>query len=101
MVSSRLLAVGSYTPEVGGNGTGVTTFWLDEDSGGLARNAELPLAAPAWLEWHPTLPVLYAANELEAGRVTAIAVGDGHLRVLGAARSTGGAAPCHLAVTPD
>jgi 6-phosphogluconolactonase (cycloisomerase 2 family) len=47
------------------------------------------------------LPVLYAANETASGGVTALSLTDsGELSVLGTA-STGGAHPCHLAVTPD
>jgi 6-phosphogluconolactonase len=59
------------------------------------------LPSPSWLVWHPALPVLYAANEIDDGRVTALgASADGELTTLGEV-STGGAHPCHLALTPD
>jgi 6-phosphogluconolactonase len=96
----RLCCVGSYTAEAGGAGAGVTAFELDADTGELTWAGALAIAAPSWLEWHPQLPVLYAANELDDGAVTAIAAGPGGLQILGT-QPTGGAATCHLAVTPD
>ena len=97
---SRLCCVGSYTPEAGGAGIGVSAFQLDPDTGELTPAGALAIAAPSWLEWHPRLPVLYAANELDDGAVTAIATDPHALRILGTLQ-TGGAAACHLAVTPD
>src|SRR5438105_2412744 len=65
------------------------------------RTRELALPACSWLTWHPRLPVLYAVHELAEGAVCAVALGpDDTPRVLGTL-PTGGAAPCHLAVTPD
>ena len=81
-----------------GRGTGITTF-TRSPSGDLTPVATLPLESPSWLTRHPSLPVLYAANETETGGVTALALGE-RLSVLGTAE-TGGAHPCHLAVTPD
>jgi 6-phosphogluconolactonase (cycloisomerase 2 family) len=50
---------------------------------------------------HPDLPVLYAVNEVDRGTVSAFAVAeDGSLDEL-AVRPTGGAHPCHLAVSAD
>ena len=61
----------------------------------------LALESPSWLVRHPSLPVLYAANETASGAVTALSFSaSGALSVLGSAE-TGGAHPCHLAVTPD
>jgi 6-phosphogluconolactonase len=99
-MESRLCCVGSYTSEAGGAGAGVSAFLLDPDTGELRSAGALAIAAPSWLEWHPRLPVLYAACELDDGAVTAIAANTDGLRVLGAA-PTGGAAACHLAVTLD
>jgi 6-phosphogluconolactonase len=100
-MTDRLLCVGSYTVESGGNGPGITVFWQNPATGELTRGGALALPSPSWLEWHPRLPVLYAANELDAGTVTAVAVDDhGELSVLDSLPS-GGAAPCHLAVTAD
>lgn len=61
----------------------------------------LPLPAPSFLVPHPELPTLYAANELDDGGVTSLLVRpDGSLAVT-SRRSSGGSAPCHLAVTAD
>ncbi|GLY36095.1 hypothetical protein Amsp01_021190 [Amycolatopsis sp. NBRC 101858] len=96
---AELVFVGCYTGDAG-NGTGITTFSRSA-TGDLTEVASLPMESPSWLAKHPSLPVLYAANETAAGGVTALALSDaGALSVLGTAE-TGGAHPCHLAVTPD
>ncbi|MEV4050862.1 beta-propeller fold lactonase family protein [Amycolatopsis sp. NPDC049688] len=96
---AELVFVGCYTGDAG-NGTGITTFERSP-SGSLREVACLPLESPSWLTQHPSLLVLYAANETAAGGVTALAISpSGELSVLGTAE-TGGAHPCHLAVTPD
>ena len=94
--------LGCYTGESGGEGEGIVLFGRDPATGSLTR---LGLAArtpsPSFLAQHPTLPVLYAVNELTDGTVSAFAVaGDAALTPL-AVRSTGGSAPCHLAVSGD
>ncbi|WP_086851703.1 lactonase family protein [Amycolatopsis kentuckyensis] len=96
---AELVFVGCYTGDAG-NGTGITTL-SRSPSGSLREVASLPLESPSWLVRHPSLPVLYAANETTDGGVTALAIApSGELSVLGTAE-TGGAHPCHLAVTPD
>ncbi|WP_062214838.1 lactonase family protein [Streptomyces sp. NBRC 109706] len=100
-MADRLICVGSYTPDSGGSGAGLTVFREDADSGALTLLAELDLPGASWLAWHPRLPVGYAVNELEKGGVTAFSLAqDGTPRVLGRVDS-GGSAPCHLVVTPD
>lgn len=96
---AELVFVGCYTGDAG-NGTGITTFSRSA-TGALSEVATLPMESPSWLVRHPSLPVLYAANETADGFVTALAISpSGALSVLGTAE-TGGAHPCHLAVTPD
>ena len=96
---AELVFVGCYTGDAG-NGAGVTTF-SRSPTGELTKIATLPLESPSWLTRHPSLPVLYAANETTSGAVTALSFSpSGELSVLGTAE-TGGAHPCHLAVTPD
>ena len=102
-MSGGLVFVGCYTPDSGGgHGAGIVAARRDPASGllepiGVA--AETP--SPSFLASHPTLPVLYAVNEVTEGAVSAFAIGtDGSLAALGS-RPTGGAEPCHLAVTPD
>ena len=100
--SAEYVFVGCYTGAKGGEGDGVTLLRRDPATGELTR---LGLAArtpsPSFLAQHPTLPVLYAVNELDEGTVSAFAVApDCSLTPL-AVQPTGGADPCHLAVTAD
>jgi 6-phosphogluconolactonase len=95
-----MCCVGSYTAEAGGVGIGVSAFWLNPGTGQLTQAGALAIPAPSWVEWHPRLPVLYATSELDDGAVTAIAVDAQGMRRLDT-QPTGGAAACHLAVTPD
>jgi 6-phosphogluconolactonase len=96
---AELVFVGCYTGDAG-NGTGITTFSRSA-TGELIEVATLPLESPSWLVRHPSLPVLYAVNETSSGAVTALSISpSGSLSVLGTL-ATGGAHPCHLAVTPD
>ncbi|MBE1577344.1 lactonase family protein [Amycolatopsis roodepoortensis] len=96
-----LLIAGSYTAASGGKGEGIGTFWRDARTGELTPAGSLALDSPSWLTPHPTLPVLYAVNETAEGAITAVAVAeDGTLSALNSL-PTGGADPCHLAVTPD
>ena len=91
--------VGCYTAEMSGNGTGITTFRLE--AGDLTEVAAQPMTSPSWLTKHPALPILYATNETTSGEVTSARIDDsGELTVLDVA-ATGGAHPCHLAITPD
>ncbi|KFU82290.1 lactonase family protein [Amycolatopsis lurida] len=96
-----LLIAGSYTAASGGSGEGIGTFWRDARTGELTPAGSLALDSPSWLTPHPALPVLYAVNETAEGAITAVAVGeDGTLSALNSL-PTGGADPCHLAITPD
>ncbi|WP_181774376.1 lactonase family protein [Amycolatopsis pittospori] len=96
-----LIFVGSYTAAGNGNGEGIGTYWRDGRTGELTPAGSLELDSPSWLTPHPTLPVLYAVNETAEGAITAVAIGaDGTLEALNSL-PTGGADPCHLAITPD
>ena len=94
--------VGCYTGESGGEGEGIALLRRDPGTGDLIR---IGLAArtpsPSFLAQHPTLPVLYAVNELTTGTVSAFTVAEDASLTEVAVRSTGGAHPCHLAVTAD
>jgi 6-phosphogluconolactonase len=92
-----MLYVGCYTSASGGNGTGITAL-RQEPSGVLTKVAELAMPSPSWLTRHPSAPVLYAANESADGAITTVALDP--LTPLETV-SSGGADPCHLAVTPD
>ncbi|WP_340682209.1 lactonase family protein [Amycolatopsis coloradensis] len=96
-----LLIAGSYTAVSNGSGEGIGTFRRDARTGELTPAGSLALDSPSWLTPHPALPVLYAVNETAEGAITAVAVAaDGTLSALNSL-PTGGADPCHLAVTPD
>ncbi|MEU4158049.1 lactonase family protein [Actinoplanes sp. NPDC026670] len=100
--SHEYVFVGCYTGDKGGEGDGITLLRRDPVTGDLTR---LGLAArtpsPSFLAQHPTLPVLYAVNELDQGTVSAFAVGPDCSLVPLTTRPTGGSDPCHLAVTGD
>lgn len=99
---SEILYVGCYTAESGGSGAGIVALRRDRASGALdVIGTVAATPSPSFLAWHPALSVLYAVNEIDGGTVSAWAAGrDASLRPLGI-RSTGGASPCHLAVTSD
>jgi 6-phosphogluconolactonase (cycloisomerase 2 family) len=94
--------VGCYTGATGGEGEGIALLRRDPRSGELTRLGVVARTpSPSFLTRHPTLPVLYAANELDTGAVTAFGVAaDGSLTEL-VSRPTGGQHPCHVAVTAD
>jgi 6-phosphogluconolactonase (cycloisomerase 2 family) len=94
--------VGCYTGETGGEGEGIALLRRDPGTGDLIRiGVAARTPSPSFLAQHPHLSVLYAVNELTAGTVSAFAVGEDASLTGLAVRSTGGADPCHLAVTAD
>ncbi|WP_320067612.1 lactonase family protein [Micromonospora sp. RTGN7] len=98
-----IVHIGGYTAASGGGrGDGIVAARRDPATGGLTPLGTVAVTpSPSFLVRHPALPVLYAVNELPEGEVSAFRVGpDGDLTPLGV-RGTGGAEPCHLAVTPD
>jgi 6-phosphogluconolactonase len=92
-----MIYVGCDTAASGGNGTGITALREGPD-GELSLVGELAMTSPSWLTRHPTAPVLYATNESAEGAVTTVAL-DGFTALDTVA--SGGADPCHLAVTAD
>jgi 6-phosphogluconolactonase len=94
--------LGCYTGESGGEGEGITLLRRDPATGELTSlGLAAPTPSPSFLTQHPRLPVLYAVNELDAGTVSAFAVAADAALTPIVVRSTGGAAPCHLAVSAD
>jgi 6-phosphogluconolactonase (cycloisomerase 2 family) len=94
--------VGCYTGESGGEGEGIALLRRDPATGDLTRlGVATRTPSPSFLAQHPRLPVLYAVNELDAGTVSAFAVAEDASLTPLAVQSTGGAAPCHLAVSAD
>ncbi|MFF3855248.1 lactonase family protein [Micromonospora sp. NPDC002575] len=97
-----IVHIGGYTAATGGRGEGIVAARRDPVTGALTPlGTAAATPSPSFLTRHPTLPVLYAVNELPEGAVSAFRVGpDGDLTPLGS-HGTGGAEPCHLAVTAD
>ena len=101
--TAEYVYVGGYTGDKGGEAEGITLHRRDPATGvltSLGVAARTP--SPSFLVQHPTLPVLYAVNELAPdGTVSAFSVAaDGALTSL-ATRPTGGSDPAHVAVTAD
>ncbi|GIF70832.1 hypothetical protein Asi02nite_03500 [Asanoa siamensis] len=101
-MTDEIVYLGCYTKESGGTGEGIVAATRDRETGRLTPGAVVARTpSPSFLVWHPTLPVLYAANELAEGEVSGWAVdGPGPLTAVGRA-GTGGTEPCHVAVTSD
>ncbi|MFE0171217.1 lactonase family protein [Streptomyces sp. NPDC059002] len=100
---ARPLFLGTYTSqEGGGKGIGLATY--DDTTGRITGTGTLTgVPDPSYLALHPSGRTLYAVDEQEKGRVTAVALaadGEGPPRILNS-RATGGAGPCHLSVHPD
>ncbi|HEU4423807.1 MAG TPA: lactonase family protein [Pilimelia sp.] len=102
MAGGEVIYIGGYTVGCGGEGEGITAARRDPATGALRLLGVVARAdAPSFLAHHPRLPVLYAVSEVADGAVSAWAVEpEGALRPLGS-RQTGGAHPCHVAVTAD
>ncbi|GAA2630488.1 lactonase family protein [Paractinoplanes durhamensis] len=95
--------VGGYTGDKGGEAEGITLLRRDPASGVLTRlGVAARTPSPSFLAQHPTLPILYAVNELDTdGTISAFTVAvDGELAPL-SSRPTGGSDPAHLSVTAD
>lgn len=102
MIDAALFHLGCYTAGDGGAGEGITLARCDPRTGALSALGVAGAArSPSFLAYHPHLPVLYAASELDDGEVGAWVVSPaGRLSPLGS-QPTGGGHPCHLAVSPD
>jgi 6-phosphogluconolactonase (cycloisomerase 2 family) len=101
--NAEYVYVGGYTGDKGGEAEGIALLRRDPSSGVLTRlGVAARTPSPSFLAQHPTLPILYAVNELEsAGTISAFTVAeDGELTPL-SVQPTGGSDPAHLAVTPD
>ena len=109
-MSELLLYVGTYTEKAPGGSKGIYSARFDTVSG---RIGSIALAAeienPSWVTVSPDRRFLYAVSEVgvrdargvPSGFVAAYAVGtDGKLTALNRV-SSGGADPCHLAITRD
>jgi 6-phosphogluconolactonase (cycloisomerase 2 family) len=88
----QALLVGCYTaPD--GTGTGVAAV------NGAAVDNLVRAASPSFVAVHPTLAVAYVVLEQEAGAL--LTFGLAHGAGVIDQRGSGGAQPCHVAVSPD
>lgn len=101
----RLFA-GGYTADMDGAASGIGILHAGAPDavlagGDLAFSGVAATApSPSWIAWHPTLPVLYAAQE-GAGTVQAHRrTGEESFASLGSPVKAGDAV-CHVAVSPD
>jgi 6-phosphogluconolactonase len=101
MLSLVLIYVGSYTPDAGGDGKGISAWRVGDGRPARPAAPTVAVPSPSYLVAHPTAAMVYAVNELTDGSVTALAAGPGGDLEPVARESSGGAAPCHLALTPD
>ncbi|MEV8218161.1 beta-propeller fold lactonase family protein [Microbacterium sp. NPDC077391] len=94
--------IGGYGSDMEGDAEGIGILSVDEGRGPSTlrhRGTAAPVASPSWLAAHPTLDVVYAAQE-GAGVVQAFArAGEAALRPLGGPLPAGDSV-CHLAVSP-
>ncbi len=99
--------VGTYTHGVP-HGEGIYSFELDTVSGRakqISINGELQ--NPSFLALNPNKNYLYAVSEIDSycgkneGSVSAFNVGEDGCLSEEVRRSTGGAGPCHIRVSPD
>jgi 6-phosphogluconolactonase len=108
--------VGTYSdggkPWRGGRGLGVHQFVVDGATGALkpipgappavaSTGSDAKLRNPASLARHPKLPMLYAANEFEAGSVSAFRIGTNGALSFVAEMPCGGKDPAYISVHPD
>ena len=101
--TARQVAVltGSYTPDTGGEGVGVTALRFAPGEGPRVVDA-VAASGASFLAAHPTLPVVYTTHESTPGAVGAFALREGAAPTpLGAPLTSGGANPCHLTVHPS
>jgi 6-phosphogluconolactonase len=87
--------VGTYTR---GDSKGIYAFRFDDSTGKLiAMGLAAATSNPSFLAVNPTGRFLYAANEENAGSVTAFSITGGKLKPLNTVSSRG-AGPCHVAL---
>jgi 6-phosphogluconolactonase (cycloisomerase 2 family) len=100
--------VGTYSSPQGpegskGRGSGIYLFEMDPQSGTLTqRDVFKDYTNPSWLALNRSRTHLYAADETEAGAVSAFSIdsGSGELTLLNRV-SSGGAGPAHLSLHPS
>ncbi len=98
--AGALYAVGCYTPTTGGRGRGVYIV-ARTPSGGLSVVSDLAMPSPSCVIAHPRRRVLYCANEINNGHLSALRITPDARLSLISQHQTGGSLPCHLAITTN
>ena len=97
--TTRPLFIGTYTDGTGaGKGIGVGTW--DPAGGQVAVKSVVTVSNPSFLALAPSQKYLYVVDEQSGGKVTALSVSNGGLKVINS-QSAKGDGPTHLCVTPD
>ena len=97
--ATRPLFIGTYTDGSGaGKGIGIGAW--DPAAGTVTANSVVTVSNPSFLALAPSQRFLYSVDEQAGGRVTALSVSSGGLKVLNS-QSAKGDGPTHLCVTPD
>lgn len=101
-MSERLVYIGSFTKDAGGEGTGISLARQHVETGVLEFvGVVAKTTSPAFLARHPDGRHLYAVNETGSAAVTGYRIGhDGTLTEVGT-QPTGGNGACHLVVHPS
>ena len=100
----RFVFIGSYTKDAGQTehrSQGIYTFQVAVDGKLNLLSSSSGGLNPSFLVQHPTRPFLYAVNEMEADRASALAIDphNGALTLLNS-QPTGGVSPCHASLDP-
>lgn len=97
----HLVATGSYSRSGTGRADGVDLLEVSE-AGAVRRLSSVELADPSFLVWHPDGTLVYAVQETDPTRVTALRLDAeaGTLEVA-ATLTLQGSGGCHIALGPD
>ncbi len=93
-MADYLVYAGTYTRK---NSVGIYVFRFNEEDGSLESVADpVPCSNPSFLAVHPGGKSIYAANEDDAGGVTAYGIAEGGVLAKLNEQPSHGADPCHL-----
>lgn len=88
---------------IGGYSNTVTCFEFNPENGELKQLSTSDCGKnPTYLAIHPSRKFVYAANEIDPGKITSYSIDpkDGKLTLINEV-SAGGGGPCHIVIHPD
>lgn len=107
-MGTRDVYIGTFTAEwksstpVGSPAEGIEHFRFDETTGALEHlDTTRGLESPQFLAAHPTLPVLYAAEDTSPGYISTLTIGPGGVLEPRARTTSVGNWPAHMSVHPS